>query len=120
VLPAGTEIPESPETLTSPKSVKIRRSAVASIGLGLVKTAIASRPARVDPPTIEKSLLGLRQEAAAKPRIEALADSCAVEPVNTKEPWDSCSDAFKILNEVASCSERDSKSLWPPSAIEAA
>jgi DNA-binding transcriptional LysR family regulator len=54
---------------------KIRISAVASIGLGLVSTSSASRPARVEPPTMTKSLLGSWQEAAARPRIEPIAES---------------------------------------------
>ena len=117
VLSAGTEIPDKPETVTSPRSVKTRRSAVASIGLGFVSTISDSRPARVEPPTIVKSLLGCWQEAAARPRIDEIAESCVELPAITSAPWGACWSAFRFVSEAASPREEEPNTRLPPNSM---
>ena len=117
VLSAGTEIPDRPETVTAPRSVKTRRSAVASMGLGLVSTINDSRPASVEPPTMVKSLLGCWQEAAARPRMEDMADSCVEIPAITSEPWVAPWSAFRFVSEAASPRDEEPNTRLPPSSM---
>ena len=66
---AGTAMPERPALFEVPFSVKISRSTVESMLVGLVRTRSASLPMAVDPPTNQNSLCGLRQGAASRPLI---------------------------------------------------
>jgi hypothetical protein len=65
---AGTMMPLSPGASTAPSAENSSISTVVSTAPGLARVSSVVRPTAVEPPTSQLSLLGVAQDAAARPR----------------------------------------------------